>query len=72
MPAPGAKVQVDCKEVGEITSAASLPGENGILIAALGYIRREAVVPGKQVEIGGSPAEVANLPLSEIFGVHEG
>jgi aminomethyltransferase len=72
MPAPGAKVRMDGKEVGEITSAASLPGENGKLIAALGYIRREAVVPGKQVEIGGSQAEVANLPLSEIFGVHEG
>lgn len=71
MPAPGAKVQADGKEVGEITSVASLPGEKGELIAALGYIRREAGAPGKQVEVGGLPAQVADLPFSEIFGVHE-
>jgi aminomethyltransferase len=67
VPAPGAKVLVDGKEVGEITSAASLPGEKDEVIAALGYIRREAGTAGRQVEIGGSPAEVADLPFSEIF-----
>jgi hypothetical protein len=34
---------------------------------ALGYIRREVAMPGKQVEAGGSAATVANLPFAEMF-----
>ena len=41
LPSPGSKVLVDGKEVGEITSAASLPLSGGERRVALGYIRRE-------------------------------
>lgn len=67
LPAPGSKIQVEGKDVGEITSTASLPlagGERGV---ALGYIRREVATPGKQIEAGGSVARVAGLPFAGIF-----
>ena len=54
LPAPGSKIQVDGKDVGEITSAASLPLAGGERQVALGYIRREVATPGRQVEAGGS------------------
>jgi folate-binding protein YgfZ len=50
------------KEVGEVTSVASLPGEPGRTVA-LGYIRREAGAPGREVTIGGATAKVVKLPL---------
>ena len=67
LPAPGSKIQADGKDVGEITSAASLPLASGDRRVALGYIRREVAVHGKQVEAGGSQASVANLPFAEVF-----
>jgi folate-binding protein YgfZ len=66
LPAPGVKVQADGKDVGEITSVASLPTASGERQVALGYIRRE-VVPGKQVEAGSSKATVTDLPFAEVF-----
>ena len=66
-PSLGSKVLVEGKDVGEITSAASLPLSGGERRVALGYIRREVATPGKQVEAGGSAASVANLPFAEAF-----
>jgi folate-binding protein YgfZ len=66
-PAAGSKIQIDGKDVGEITSAASLPLADGQRLVALGYIRREAGTPGKRIEAGGSAATVANLPFTKIF-----
>jgi folate-binding protein YgfZ len=66
--APGSKVVVaDAggeKEVGEVTSATSLPGETGRAVA-LGYIRREHAVPRKEVRIAEAKAWVAALPFAE-------
>jgi folate-binding protein YgfZ len=59
----GAKVVVEEKEVGEITSVTSLRGDR---ICALGYIRREFAVPGKEVSIGTTKAAVSVLPFAEI------
>ncbi len=67
LPTLGSKIQVEGKDVGEITSAASLPLAGGELRVALGYIRREVATPGKQVEAGGSAASVASLPFAEAF-----
>ena len=59
--ATGAKVKLADKEIGEITSARLIgKGHSGL---ALGYIRREAAVPGKEVLLGGTPARVAELPF---------
>jgi folate-binding protein YgfZ len=59
----GAKIVAAEKEVGEVTSVAALrtgPDERRI---ALGYIRREVGIPGRQVTIGTSSATVIQLPL---------
>jgi folate-binding protein YgfZ len=67
LPALGSKIQADGKDVGEITSAASLPVAGGENAVALGYLRREAALPGKQLQTGGATATVADLPFAEVF-----
>ncbi len=66
LPAPGTKLQADGKEVGEITSVASLPSAPERAIA-LGYIRREAAIPGKELGAGSAKVRVANLPFAGVF-----
>ena len=57
--AAGAKIVTGDKEVGEATSAASLPGQKTVV---LGYIRREVATPGREVTIGTTKAKVISLP----------
>ncbi|MGE5207287.1 MAG: YgfZ/GcvT domain-containing protein [Chlamydiota bacterium] len=64
LPANGSKVQAGGKEVGEVTSAAMLPAPEGDIAVALGYIRKEAGVPGALIEIGASRARIESLPLA--------
>jgi aminomethyltransferase len=70
LPVPGIKVQADGKDVGEITSAASIPAKSGERRLAIGYIRREFNC-GKQVQAGGAQLTVANLPFAGIFSPKE-
>jgi len=67
LPALGTKIQADGRDVGEITSTASLPVAGGERRVALGYIRREIGTPGKQLQLGSTQLSVATLPFSEIF-----
>jgi aminomethyltransferase len=66
LPGADAKVQSDGKDVGEITSVASLPLV-GDQFVALGYIRREAAQPGKLLEAGGVKLTVADIPFTDAF-----
>jgi folate-binding protein YgfZ len=66
----GMKVVAGEKEVGEITSAAFLRGADKTI--ALGYIRREVGVPGREVTISATPATVASLPIEDSILVAEG
>ena len=50
-PARGAKVLAGDKEVGEILSAASVPGD---AVAAFAMLRAEALAPGTSLSVGGS------------------
>jgi len=61
--ATGDKIISGEKEVGEITSVATLQASSGEQTVALGYIRRELGVPGREVTIGEHKATVARLPL---------
>ena len=63
--AAGTKIVAGEKEVGEITSAASLQLPTGNKVVALGYIRREVGVPGREVAIGTRKATVVQLPVTE-------
>ena len=70
LPAPGTRVQAEGKDVGEITSAASLPVQDGERRVAIGYIRRE-FASGKRVQAGDAQLTVANLPFAGIFSSKE-
>jgi folate-binding protein YgfZ len=66
-PAPGFRIQEDGKDVAEITSTATVPAEKGERILALGYGRREVMVPGKEFVLGDAKVRVAALPFTGIF-----
>ncbi len=61
--AAGDKIVSGDKDVGEITSVAALRTASGNQTVALGYIRREVGVPGREVTIGTVKATVASLPI---------
>jgi folate-binding protein YgfZ len=67
LPAAGTKIQAEGKDVGEITSAASLPQAGGDRRVALGYIRREAANAGQRLQAGEAELTVAALPFAGIF-----
>lgn len=64
--APGDKIISAEKEVGEITSVAIVPTPSGERTVALGYIRREVGVPGREVVIATARATVTQVPLESI------
>ena len=68
----GAKIMAGGKDVGEITSAASLPLAGRENTVALGYIRREIGIPGREVTIGATTATVTELPFRETLPIDEG
>ncbi len=61
LPEPGAKIQAEEKEVGEITSSAVLPLPNGDREIALGYLRREAT--GKELHAGSASLMQVQTPI---------
>lgn len=61
LPEPGAKIQADSKEVGEVTSSAILPLAAGDRAVALGYLRREAA--GKELTAGQTRLLRSDVPL---------
>jgi len=67
LPAPGSKIQSGGKDVGEITSAASLPLPSGERPVALGYIRRELVSTAEPLQAGQAQLTVAALPFAGVF-----
>ena len=67
LPEPGAKLQRDGKDVGEITSATSLPFAKGELNVALGYIRREALSGDDRLQVSGAKVTPRNLPFRQIL-----
>jgi folate-binding protein YgfZ len=69
VPAIGAKIESQGKEVGEITSVAELPANGGTAVVALGYIRREAIASNREVAIGGVRATTTGLPFSDLLNI---
>jgi folate-binding protein YgfZ len=61
LPEPGAKIQADDKEVGEITSGAILPLTSGDRAVALGYLRCEA--SAKELHAGSAKLKQAQTPI---------
>ena len=63
---PGVKIVIGEKEVGEITSAVSAKVRNEEKHVALGYIRREFGIPGKEVVIGSVKAKVTTPMFADV------
>jgi folate-binding protein YgfZ len=68
-PAPGTVIQADGKDVGEITSSAVIPAGNSDVPVALGYLRREAGLPGKKLSAADTELTISPLPFSELFTI---
>jgi folate-binding protein YgfZ len=64
-PAPGFRIQEEGKDIAELTSISRLPGVDRTL--ALGYGRREFLIPGKEFSAGDTKLRVAALPFAGIF-----
>ena len=61
LPEAGTKIHADGKEVGEITSSATLPLPGGDRAMALGYLRREAA--GKELHAGEAKLTQTQTPI---------
>ncbi len=61
--APGAKLERDGKDVGELTSVLGVPSANGERTLALGYVRREAGAPGTRLRAGDATVRVEEVPF---------
>jgi folate-binding protein YgfZ len=68
-PQPGSKIQVQGKDVGEITSSAVIPTSDAGQAVALGYLRRELATPGREIEIAGTRAIVSELPFQNLLTI---
>jgi aminomethyltransferase len=64
---PGTRIQSEGKDVGEITSVATVNGDGGERVIALGYIRKEFTLPGKELTAGDGKVRVGGLPFSGIL-----
>jgi aminomethyltransferase len=67
LPARGTKLQFEGRDVGEITSTASLPLADGEYSVALGYLRRELATPGKAFRTGDTELTVTPVPFADVF-----
>ena len=67
LPDAGARIELDGKEIGEVTSSALLPATDGDQAVALGYLRREHAAPGKTFKAGDASLNVADLPFRTIL-----
>ncbi len=61
--APG-KYDSDGRTVAEITTALEIPLPGGTKSLGLGYVRRESVTPGSQINLNGKKATVVDLPFA--------
>jgi folate-binding protein YgfZ len=66
LPAVGALLEADSKQVGELTSVAAipLPTDGKIVQLSLGYVRREALDRGVPLHYAGGVAVPVSLPFS--------
>jgi len=67
LPATGATLEADGKQMGELTSVAAipLPDEAQAVHFGLGYIRREALDRGLPITYSGGIAQPVSLPFSQ-------
>jgi folate-binding protein YgfZ len=62
---PGSTIQSDGKDVGQITSATTIPTQSGERVIALGYLRREQL--GADLTAGGVRVRPASVPFTNVL-----
>jgi folate-binding protein YgfZ len=62
-PHPGAAVQSQGKQIGEVRSVATLPVNGSSRTFALASLRREALPAGAPLQVGESSATLSDLPF---------
>ena len=67
LPAIGARIQSEGRDIGEITSTANLSLPAGERSVALGYIRRELATSGRKFQLENTTLAIANVPFAGIF-----
>jgi aminomethyltransferase len=58
------KAEAEGRVLAEVTSIATVPTSSGERNIGLGYVRREALASGSQVDLGGHKARVVDLPFT--------
>jgi aminomethyltransferase len=58
------KAEAEGRVLAEVTSVATVPTSSGERNLGLGYVRREAVATGSQVDLGGRKARIVDLPFA--------
>jgi len=66
LPAPGALLEADDKQVGELTSVAAIPLPTGIVQLALGYVRRESLERSSPLQHPGGTAVPIPSPFNSV------
>ncbi len=66
-PAAGTPIQVDGRDVGLLTSAATIPTDAGARVIALGILRKEHLTPDATFEVGGARLRPVSLPFSSLI-----
>jgi len=66
-PANGTPIQVDGKDVGVITSAATIPTNAGARVIALGLLRKEQLTPNASFEVAGASVRPVSLPFLSLI-----
>ena len=66
LPAPGALLEADDKQVGELTSIAGIPLPTGSVQLGLGYVRREALERGVPLQYPGGTAVPIPHPFNTV------
>lgn len=69
IPAPGALLEADGKQVGELTSVAAIPLSIGTVQLGLGYARREALERNVPLQYPGGTALPAARPFNTIEAI---
>jgi aminomethyltransferase len=67
IPAPVGPIQANSKEIGLITSTASIPTRAGDRLVALGFLRKEHLSPDAVFEVAGAKVRPVPLPFSGLL-----
>jgi folate-binding protein YgfZ len=67
VPVLGAPIQLAGKDVGFITSTATVPAGGGVQVIALGFVRKEHLTDGVTFDVAESKASLVSLPFSRLL-----